>query len=72
MFLTKVGRVCVPALPPPIWEAGVQALLPGPPMSSSGKKKELDKMVPKEPHSPALLDLNVYIRRVKCLPEHCA
>lgn len=36
------------------------------------KRKELDKMVPKEPSSPALLDLNVYIRRVKCLPEHSA
>lgn len=36
------------------------------------ERKELDKMVPKEPSSPALLDLNVYIRRVKCLPEHSA
>lgn len=40
------------------------------PISSSGKRKELDRRVPREPSSPALLDLNVYIRRVKCLPEH--
>lgn len=50
---------------------------PGPPSlwaptSSSGKRKDLDKMVPKESSSPTLLDLNVYIRRVKCLPEHSA
>lgn len=46
--------------PSPLWA----------PISSSGKRKELDRRVPKEPSSPVLLDLNVYIRRVKCLPEH--